>query len=187
MPKFKKKFHEKAFGSERVLLPGQTPKQFEKLNKEWAAKLKASGFVDIEVRNMETNQTLSSLSTTGVSIAGSTQNIIRRLVNTRDTAEYFRMCAIFYHHADFKKLFKSKAALLKRMFDFHANGASYREIAKYFRSSQCPDKWRRPKASEFWTHWTLEPVIQAMFEWHRTDPEGLWFHEGSENLNQLSE
>lgn len=159
-------------GSRHIKEPGQTNEEYAKLRDKWYKKLAKAGFNDLEYMDRQTGKVLPLFRQSETPNVSS-QVLAYRIAENQDIAEYYRLCRAFLEHANFVELFGKHAKRYKLVFELHAAGKSFRQIAAHFRGTKVPKSLRRPKASMFWSHWTISKILVIMYDWHRTHPEGL--------------
>lgn len=162
--------YDRKIGTPATLPPKMSKIEYSKLLKHWYDKLSAEGFTDIERYDFTALQADPGFKATFLSPKAHSSEVNNF---TQDKIDYFRYCRAFLAHADFDQLFEKDAWLYKTIFEMHCEGWSYRKIAKHFRGESVPPEQHRPKASEFWSHTHVAIVLQVMWPWHKTHPEGL--------------
>lgn len=142
--------------SKRAKPATKQPQTLAEARLEWNAKLKASGFKDLERFNRETGQPLDILH-------GQSMRSIAKLYNPqRET--YFRRIQNFATHnprwtRDYTKI------LIMRM---HAEGVSYRDMIKELAIKGI-------HISTYKVYYWVHKLEQASTKWNKTHPEGLDF------------
>ena len=161
-----------SFGSTYIIPDGMTVKEFKKLKAKWDEKLQKSGHPEIERLHADSGLTLPFLYSPDNYNSPSGSSYTAASLYNEHTAEYYRLCRVFLAHADFKSLFPRKSVVYKYIWTWHTEGYTYRHIAKLMNTTAIP-KYYRTYRREFWSHWHIEQIRQAMFKWHREHEEGL--------------
>lgn len=158
-------------GSEHILPPNISWSEYNKLRNKWYDLLQSQGHIDIEYFDRNGKGQASTLFKKGseTSYSGSSATISRNY--STETQEYYRLCGLFLHHADFKAIFGPKARIYKHIFMLHSEGVAYRAIARESHKSSWPFK-KDAKHSVFWAHWHLKRIIKAMWDWFWVSEQG---------------
>lgn len=166
-PATPKKARFEANSAPPTLPNGVSLQQYIGLRAKWSEKLSTDNFEDLEVWSRLYGVPMSWCKAVGNSPKETLDILVKE-----DALEYYRLCSCFLEHADWPALFGTKAERFKLMFELHSEGATYRAVAKHFRHN-VPDRLKRPKASEFWSHWNIKRIVDVMYRWHTQHPEGL--------------
>ena len=124
---------------------GQDPfntSEFRKLQKEWYARLKDSGFIDIE----HTTPGKQDEALLGFN------SFVAKKRYKPEVAEYFRRCR---HHLT---NYRWRDRVDRQLFQWHTNGLSYRKIVRAFNA-----KFKDTK-SIFYIHKRLTQLIKTMYK-----------------------
>lgn len=157
---------------EFILEPGQSLTEFNKLKKLWDRKLKQAGHVEIEH--------ISATGRTSRYFQGYNSQTIGANYSEA-TAEYFRRCGLYLHHANWPKLYPTRARYtLKWMWELWCKGLKHQEITdllavrvlKQARRSRKKDAEVAP-ASIYWVHTRIKELEQDMFDWFKKHPSYL--------------
>jgi len=130
------------------------PAEFIELQKKWYNKLKASGFEDIEWVDHSTGKGQNS-----DYLKRPDQMRIRAF--THDKQMYYSLCSNYLAHV------KIKNTEHRFVFNKHAEGLAYRKIMKLFKARF------KKYVSIFYIHYHIHKFKKLMFEWNKTNSEGL--------------
>lgn len=133
------------------------------LTNKWYAKLKKSGFEDIEFYDSNTGygQNADYLKNSAAKLASKYRP---------ETAQHYRICSNFAAHYTFPN------AKIKFIFSLYAEGVTFREIIKQTKAHKYSWVYKskgKPKLSLFTLHHMLKKYIKLAYEWNSTHPEGI--------------
>lgn len=150
---------------------GMTMKEWQQLKRKWDAKLLASGHDEIE--QFSTNQT-GHFSPYFVktkhnnSLSGSSATVA--MLYRPETEEYYRRLGLFFYHAPLNKLFRGKYWMYWHIIRLRKDGATYKDMIMWLRSSKAPPSLRSKK-SIYWSFYHVNYVEEVMQRWFDANPD----------------
>lgn len=162
-----------------ILAPGQSLKQYKRLEQEWYGKIRAKDFQDIEF-----------LDARGFSSPFTRDYSLTRLRQEYDEAslEHFRRASIFLHEFAWqaKDLQGLNSNMARFIWAHYAEGFTLRDIVKALNGTgESLIKGRKPRIrtekgapqqapSLFWVHFKVKNVLMPAFEaWCAANPDKL--------------
>jgi len=151
--------------------------KFKKLKAKWYAKLKHSGFEDIEAKSIETDRQSS------VMLNGINSTIAKRLAESGN-AEYYRMFDAFVHHSKPDSdsegdIFVHKIAV--NIAEGHTNGLTMTQIAQSLNKQNVRNPWKRNYSQKPYWHrsYVFKVFVKVVKPWvkqfNRQHPMGTQY------------
>jgi hypothetical protein len=152
--------------------------------RKWYAKLKRSGFQDIEWQGGNSTHGLDSRYLKNPALRYKSRF-------NENTLEHYRLMQNFNEHYKFKR------KMHRFVFSEYCSGTTFREILrrlynsgfnKYLRKTPKRKKARYTAALSLFTlHHLLKDLITTAYEWNRTNPEGLLNPDAADPVNEIDE
>lgn len=159
-------------------------KEFRELYKTWNAKLDSLSHSDIESFDRSATGHFSPFFRRSHGYKSNISSAIYTASKIRpDAQEYFRLVSCYAECVDFKKYWPKKTRYHKLYYyllRLHADGYTYRKILKLTNERQA---YHSLKERYTFTRLFLiiKMLLEPMFEWHKTDPEGLLLPESDDD------
>jgi hypothetical protein len=148
-------------------------RELHRLQNEWYAKLKETGFKDIEFYSYE-----SGFGQDAPYLKGSAFTVARRM--SEHTLNHYLYCQNYLTHAPkLPKLHNIQPKLIKFMFQLYCEGITYRNIIKLTHKKFRHPKWKRISLRPLC--WLIRDLVQRAYKFNREHPEGM-LYKGSQDI-----